>query len=93
MELPSRAQNDLLLPAGEMLDIRRRLRNIAAKHDLATVIAYAFDHRTRVLPFIFADLRLAPAGPARLVRCWLIPAFRKLASYCSSGIRTFVRRK
>lgn len=63
MELPSRAINDLHLPPGEMLDIRRRLRNIAARHDLATVIAYAFDHRTRVLPFIFADLRLAPAGP------------------------------
>lgn len=63
MELPSRAAHDVLLPPGEMLDIRRRLRKLAARHDLATVIAYAFDHRTRVLPFIFIDLRLAPAGP------------------------------
>jgi radical SAM superfamily enzyme YgiQ (UPF0313 family) len=31
-------------------------------HDLATVIACAFDHRTRMLPFIFADTRMVPAG-------------------------------
>jgi radical SAM superfamily enzyme YgiQ (UPF0313 family) len=38
------------------------LRTIAPEHDLATVIACAFDHRTRMLPFIFADTRMAPAG-------------------------------
>ncbi|MHC4092128.1 MAG: radical SAM protein, partial [Planctomycetota bacterium] len=27
-----------------------------------SVIACAFDHRTRMLPFIYADLRMAPAG-------------------------------
>ena len=26
------------------------------------MIACAFDHRTRMLPFIFADTRMAPAG-------------------------------
>lgn len=62
MELPSRTKGDILLPPGAMTNIRARLRAIAAKHDLATVIAYAFDHRTRVLPFIYADLRMAPAG-------------------------------
>jgi radical SAM superfamily enzyme YgiQ (UPF0313 family) len=35
---------------------------MAPKHDLTTVIACAFDHRTRMLPFIFADTRMAPAG-------------------------------
>ena len=39
-----------------------RLRQVAARGDLATVIACAFDHRTRMLPFIFADTRMAPAG-------------------------------
>jgi radical SAM superfamily enzyme YgiQ (UPF0313 family) len=38
------------------------MRNIAQQHDLTTVIACAFDHRTRMLPFIYADLRMAPAG-------------------------------
>ncbi|MHC5033544.1 MAG: B12-binding domain-containing radical SAM protein [Planctomycetota bacterium] len=62
MELPRRERGDELLPLGELTDIRRRLRAVAPKHDLATVIACAFDRRTRVLPFILADMRLAPAG-------------------------------
>ncbi len=62
MELPRRAKGDTLLPPGEMTDIRRRLRKVAARHDLTTVIACAFDHRTRMLPFIFADTLMAPAG-------------------------------
>lgn len=35
---------------------------MSREHDLTTVIACAFDHRTRMLPFIYADLRMAPAG-------------------------------
>jgi radical SAM superfamily enzyme YgiQ (UPF0313 family) len=62
MELPSRPKGQILLPAGEMTDIRRRLRLLAERNDLKTVIACAFDHRTRILPFVFADLRMAPAG-------------------------------
>lgn len=62
MELPSRAKGQILLPDGEMTDIRRRLRLLAQRNDLKTVIACAFDHRTRILPFVFADLRMAPAG-------------------------------
>src|SRR5438045_2858195 len=62
MELPLRARGDVLLPPGEMTAIRQRLRAVAARHDLATVIACAFDHRTRLLPFIYADLRIIPAG-------------------------------
>src|SRR3954453_15994839 len=62
MELPRRTRGDELLPSGELLDIRRRLRRVADGHDLATVVACAFDHRTRMLPFIFADTHMAPAG-------------------------------
>ncbi len=62
MELPRRARGDELLKAGELAAIRLRLRNVAQKHDLATVIACAFDHRTRMLPFIYADTRIVPAG-------------------------------
>src|SRR5258708_39496575 len=62
MELPSRARGDILLPPGEMTAVRQRLRVLAARHDISTVIACAFDHRTRILPFIYADLRMAPAG-------------------------------
>lgn len=45
-----------------MIRLRERLRRLAPRHDLTTVIACAFDHRTRMLPFIYADLRMAPAG-------------------------------
>lgn len=62
MELPSRAKGDILLQDGEMTALRQRLRELASRHDLTTVIACAFDHRTRILPFIFADLRMVPAG-------------------------------
>jgi radical SAM superfamily enzyme YgiQ (UPF0313 family) len=62
MELPRRSRGDELLKPGELTGIRRRLREIAPKHDLTSVIACAFDHRTRMLPFIFADLRMIPAG-------------------------------
>ncbi len=62
MELPRRTDGDVLLPPGEMTDIRHRLRAISSHHDLATVIACAFDHRTRILPFVFADTRMVPAG-------------------------------
>ena len=62
MELPRRGRGDELLRPGELADIRRRLRNIAPEHDLTTVIACAFDRRTQMLPFLYADTRMAPAG-------------------------------
>ena len=62
MELPRRARGDELLKPGELTRLRGRLRTVALDHDLASVIACAFDHRTRMLPFIFADTRMAPAG-------------------------------
>jgi radical SAM superfamily enzyme YgiQ (UPF0313 family) len=62
MELPRRERGDELLRPGELVDLRFRLRKITPKHNLTTVIACAFDHRTRMLPFIFADLKMAPAG-------------------------------
>ncbi|MDX2199764.1 MAG: radical SAM protein [Phycisphaerae bacterium] len=62
MELPRRSRGDELLKPGELADLRGRLRTQSRKHDLTTVIACAFDHRTRMLPFIYADMRMAPAG-------------------------------
>jgi radical SAM superfamily enzyme YgiQ (UPF0313 family) len=62
MELPRRSRGDELLRPGELKRIRVRLRAVAPQHDLVSVIACAFDHRTRMLPFIFADTRMAPAG-------------------------------
>ncbi len=62
MELPFREKGDELLRPGAMLDMRARLREHAKKHDLTSVAAYAFDHRTRMLPFYFVDRRMSPGG-------------------------------
>jgi radical SAM superfamily enzyme YgiQ (UPF0313 family) len=62
MELLRRTRGDELIRPGELLSLRHRLRQLAQKNDLVTVIACAFDHRTRMLPFIYADTRMAPAG-------------------------------
>src|SRR5437763_12055335 len=73
MELPRRSRGDELLPAGAMSGVRSRLRRLSAQHDLTTVIACAFDHRTRMLPFIVADMRMAPAG-SRAIGAALVDA-------------------
>ncbi len=77
MELPHRDRGDELLPAGELVDIRRRLRNIARKHDLTSVIACAFDHRTRMLPFVYASTRMVPAGVRAIGAAMFDAGFQK----------------
>ncbi|MBE3123458.1 MAG: radical SAM protein [Planctomycetes bacterium] len=62
MELPRRDRGDELLRPGELTALRQRLRTLSRRHEVTTVIACAFDHRTRMLPFLYADVRMAPAG-------------------------------
>jgi radical SAM superfamily enzyme YgiQ (UPF0313 family) len=89
MELPSRPAGDILLAQGEMSNIRRRLRAISSRHDLATVIAAAFDHRTRVLPFIFADTRMVPAGVRAIGAAMLESGFEKTRIVLQQWNRNF----
>ncbi len=77
MELPRRDRGDELLKPGELSELRRRLRGKASQHDLATVIACAFDHRTRMLPFIYADMRMAPAGVRAIGSAMVDAGFEK----------------
>lgn len=62
MELPRRKRGDELLKPGALPNLRNRLRRNAHQHDLTTVIACAFDHRTQMPLLFYADKRLAPAG-------------------------------
>jgi len=62
MELACREQGDRLLKPGEYNRLRQRLRLVASRHDLATVIACAFDRRARMLPFYDVSKQIAPAG-------------------------------
>ena len=77
MELPRRVRGDELLRPGALADLRRRLRIVARKHDVASVIACAFDHRTRMLPFIYADMRMVPAGVRAIGSAMLDAGFDK----------------
>jgi radical SAM superfamily enzyme YgiQ (UPF0313 family) len=63
MELPSRPKNDRYTRPGQYNEIERRLRANPATADIAALVCYAFDMRTRLGPFLFADMRLLTAGP------------------------------
>lgn len=89
MELPPRAEGDRLLRAGEFRELTLRLRDQAARHDITTVIAGAFDHRTRMLPFFFADLRMAPAGPRAIGSAMLDAGFSKTRIVLQQWNRNF----
>jgi len=89
MELPRRIRGDELPRPGELTGIRRRLRRIAPKHDLATVIACAFDHRTRMLPFIFADTRMARAGVRAIGAAMVDAGFEKTRIVLQQWNRNF----
>lgn len=77
MELPRRTRGDELLRSGALLDVRQRLRAKAARHDLTTVIACAFDFRTQMLPFNYAATRMAPAGVRAVGSAMLDAGFEK----------------
>ncbi|HNQ23357.1 MAG TPA: radical SAM protein [Phycisphaerae bacterium] len=62
MELPRRARGDVYLPDGEFRQRVFALRRLTHAHELAIGIIYAFDFRTRMLPFWYADKRLAPCS-------------------------------
>ena len=77
MELPFRQKGDELLRPGEMLAMRERFRRHAKTNDLTTVMAYAFDRRTRMLPFVHIDKRMTPAGVRGIGSAFLDAGFEK----------------
>ena len=77
MELPRRDRGDELLRPGSLAGLRQRLRTFAPRHDLVSVIVCAFDYRTRMLPFIFADKRMVPAGVRAIGSAMVDSGFEK----------------
>ena len=62
MELPRRHKDDVYLPDGSL---RRAMADLAQRtdaHDMRIAIVYAFDFRTRMLPYWYADKRMAPCS-------------------------------
>jgi radical SAM superfamily enzyme YgiQ (UPF0313 family) len=72
MELPSRPKQDRYTRPGEYGELEQRLRANPATAGVPTLVAYAFDFRTRIGPYLFTDMKLITAGPraiaAALVR-------------------------
>lgn len=62
MELPRRKPDDVYLPHGALRSVIDRLRARTAAHDLRIGIFYPFDFRTRMLPYWYADKRVAPCS-------------------------------
>ncbi len=89
MELPRRPRGDERLKPGELRHLIQRLRRLAPQHDLATVIACAFDHRTRMLPFIYADMRMAPAGVRAVGSAMVDAGFEKTRIVLQQWNRNF----
>jgi hypothetical protein len=62
MELPRRRPGDVFLPDGSLLAVMNDLRAMEHAHDLRIGIVYAFDFRTHILPYWYADKRMAPCS-------------------------------
>ena len=63
MELAARTGDDRFVPAGAYLALEHRLRRRRDElAELPAVVFSAFDRRTRLLPFVFYDSRMFPAG-------------------------------
>lgn len=66
MELPRRGRDDVYRPDGTLRAKLAALRARGDAHDLAIGVMYAFDTRTHMLPFWYADRRMAPCSVRQL---------------------------
>ena len=62
MELPHRPKDDLFVPKGGFRQLVDELQQARGAHAWSIVIGYAFDYRTRLLPFRWVDKRAVPCG-------------------------------
>src|SRR5207253_3365692 len=76
-ELLSRAKNDRYTRAGEYQELEKRLRDNAETAKIPILVCYAFDYRTRLGPFLFADTRLLTAGPRAIAAALHSAGFSK----------------
>jgi radical SAM superfamily enzyme YgiQ (UPF0313 family) len=77
MELLSRAKNDRYTRPGHYQELEKRLRNNPDTAKIPILVCYAFDYRTRLGPFLFADTRLLTAGPRAIAAALHAAGFAK----------------
>jgi radical SAM superfamily enzyme YgiQ (UPF0313 family) len=78
MELPRRQRNDVYLPDGTVRNAIEELRCSEAIRDLRVGIVYAFDYRTRMLPYWYADKRMVPCSVRTLGDILVAAGFRHI---------------
>jgi radical SAM superfamily enzyme YgiQ (UPF0313 family) len=78
MELPSRSRNDRYTRPGEYRELEDRLRANPEAREIPILVCYAFDQRTRLGPFLFADMRLLTAGPRAIAAALRQAGFSRL---------------
>jgi radical SAM superfamily enzyme YgiQ (UPF0313 family) len=78
MELPSRAKQDRYTRPGHYRELEQRLAANPANREISTLVCYAFDYRTRLGPFLFADTRLLTAGPRAIAGALYQSGFTRL---------------
>ncbi|MHC5109704.1 MAG: B12-binding domain-containing radical SAM protein [Planctomycetota bacterium] len=76
MELPRRGRDDIYLPDGTFTRTVEKLSQTDDAHDLRIGIVYAFDFRTRMLPYWYADKRMAPCSVRTLADTLNAAGFR-----------------
>jgi radical SAM superfamily enzyme YgiQ (UPF0313 family) len=77
MELPSRPKQDRYTRPGQYLELESNLRAHPDAAQIPILVAYAFDMRTRLGPFLFADMRLLTAGPRAIAAALFRAGFTK----------------
>jgi radical SAM superfamily enzyme YgiQ (UPF0313 family) len=78
MELPSRPKNDRYTRPGQYRELEQSLRNHPDAARIPILVCYAFDMRTRLGPFLFADMRLLTAGPRAIAAALHEAGFTRL---------------
>lgn len=78
MELPRRKGSDVYLPDGTFRSLLQTLRMYKDAHDLNIVIVYTFDFRTRMLPYWYADMRMAPCSVRTIGDCLNAAGFKNV---------------
>jgi radical SAM superfamily enzyme YgiQ (UPF0313 family) len=89
MELPSRGKNDKYTKPGAYRELEARLRSYPAAGRMPMLVCYAFDFRTRLGPFLFADMSLLTAGPRALAASLYQAGFTKLRIVMTQWNRNF----
>src|SRR6267142_77516 len=77
MELLSRAKNDRYTRPGHYQELEKCLRSNPDTAKIPILVCYAFDFRTRLGPFLFADTRLLTAGPRAIAGALVNAGFAK----------------